>query len=102
MTLLVCREPGCPKFRPCPQHPEPDHRSPSSRRTSTHEWQTRTRPRILARDRYTCQRCGTNLLTLPPRLRQVDHRIPVSKGGTDADTNLIAVCGDCNNRRGNR
>jgi 5-methylcytosine-specific restriction endonuclease McrA len=120
MSPLVCHEPGCPNFRPCslhsnterrePTHPNfrpiatqpAEHRSPSSVRTSTHAWQKRIRPFVLARDRYRCHWCHVDLLTLKPHERQVDHLDPVSKGGTDDPSTLVAACGPCNNRRGNR
>lgn len=43
--------------------------------------------RIKLRDQYTCQKCG--------RLTDegdVDHRIPLAKGGTDKDDNLQYLC----------
>lgn len=48
---------------------------------------------ILERDKV-CQECGgeENL--------QLDHIIPVSRGGNDSETNLRLLCGDCNRRRG--
>lgn len=49
----------------------------------------------LKRDRYTCLWCGQPATT-------VDHLIPSSKGGSDLPRNLIASCGECNSRRGNR
>lgn len=50
---------------------------------------------ILKRDDYRCQLCGRtaagHLVVL-----HVDHRHPVSKGGTDDDANLWTLCSDCN------
>jgi 5-methylcytosine-specific restriction endonuclease McrA len=92
----VCREPGCPNLRPCSTHPEPDNRSPSSRRTSTHAWQKRIRPFILRRDHGICHICKR------PGADQVDHLTPVSMGGTDDPSNLAAAHARCNNERGNR
>ncbi|MBI1801457.1 MAG: HNH endonuclease [Chloroflexi bacterium] len=58
-----------------------------------------TRRTVLARDQYTCQYCGTqpgkNNLT-------VDHVIPRSKGGLTLWENVVAACGGCNQRKGNR
>lgn len=39
------------------------------------------RPMILARDNYTCQKCGNSIAKEPNLLLEVDHIIPVSKWG---------------------
>lgn len=47
----------------------------------------RTVERIKVRDKYTCQVCG--------RITQegdVDHKVPLSKGGADLDHNLQYIC----------
>lgn len=52
---------------------------------------------VFARDSFTCQYCGKR----PPEvILEVDHIHPVSKGGLDDLTNLLASCYDCN--RGKR
>jgi len=51
------------------------------------------RYKILKRDRNTCQSCGARS---PEVELEVDHKIPVSKGGTDNEDNLITRCRDCN------
>ena len=56
------------------------------------------RARILARDGWTCQYCGND----EHALMTVDHVIPISKGGTDEDSNLISACQRCNYSKGNR
>lgn len=49
-----------------------------------------TRRRILERDNYSCVYCGgCDEL-------EVDHRLPVSKGGTNDDENPCAACRSCN------
>ncbi len=48
-----------------------------------------TRRAILARDGYLCARCGAYADT-------VDHRYPLSLGGSSHDANLIALCQHCN------
>lgn len=51
----------------------------------------RTRFEVLRRDNHTCRYCRStdNPLT-------IDHVTPVSLGGTDDPTNLVAACQDCN------
>ena len=57
------------------------------------------RHRILKRDRHTCQGCGARA---PDVELEVDHVIPVSKGGTDDDSNLKTLCKECNIGKGNK
>jgi 5-methylcytosine-specific restriction endonuclease McrA len=52
----------------------------------------RIRARILRRDRGTCYVCGSPAT-------HVDHIIPASRGGSDDDTNLAAMCVTCHNRK---
>lgn len=58
-----------------------------------------SRKNILLRDDYTCQYCAESFdsdeLTL-------DHIMPVSRGGKDLWTNVVAACKDCNHTKGNR
>ncbi len=44
-----------------------------------------------------CMYCGT----IKGRI-EVEHRLPVSRGGTDRWDNLVLACFDCNSRKGNR
>lgn len=53
----------------------------------------RLRFRILRRDNFTCRYCG---VSAPQVKLQVDHTIPVSKGGTNDFSNLITSCFECN------
>ena len=59
-------------------------------------WQRRKR-RVKRRDGAICHYCG---LFSPDG--QVDHIIPLSRGGTDALENLAWACADCNNSKGDR
>lgn len=48
---------------------------------------------IFKRDEFTCQYCGS----FPPNvLLHLDHIIPVSKGGSNDEDNLITACEACN------
>jgi len=57
------------------------------------------RYKILKRDRNTCQSCGARA---PDVELEVDHKIPVSKGGTDEEDNLITKCVACNRGKSNK
>ena len=49
---------------------------------------------IFSRDNNLCHYCGQPA-------SQIDHKVPVSHGGTDLTTNLVASCAKCNNLKGN-
>lgn len=53
----------------------------------------RLRFSIFARDNFTCKYCGKQSDEVPLHL---DHVIPVSKGGTNDESNLVTSCRDCN------
>lgn len=54
---------------------------------------------IFKRDGFTCIYCGN----VPPRVvLEVDHVIPVSKGGSNHIDNLVSSCMDCNRGKSNR
>jgi len=55
------------------------------------------RHKILKRDRFTCQACGARA---PDVELEVDHKIPVFRGGTDEESNLTTLCIDCNRGKG--
>lgn len=58
-----------------------------------------TRKRVLNRDAWTCTACGKPLQDADAT---VDHVVPKSKGGTDADWNLRSLCRKCNSEKGDR
>lgn len=55
----------------------------------------RLRFKILQRDNFTCKYCGRNVKDNNVKLH-VDHKIPISKGGSNNVDNLITSCSDCN------
>jgi 5-methylcytosine-specific restriction endonuclease McrA len=57
------------------------------------------RTRILARDGYRCQYCGTRGGTFD---LTIDHILPVSRGGSTSPDNLVSACFACNQRKGDR
>jgi len=48
---------------------------------------------ILERDRFRCTLCGKSARETK---LEVDHNVPVAKGGTDTLDNLRTLCFDCN------
>lgn len=61
----------------------------SSRRD--YRWK-KTRLRVLARDSHTCAYCGDVA-------NEVDHIIPLVRGGSDDMENLVACCRSCNSSK---
>lgn len=54
---------------------------------------------VFKRDLFTCQYCGSS----PPSVvLEVDHLIPVAKGGDNSIDNLVAACFDCNRGKSDR
>lgn len=59
-------------------------------------WQrvrTRTRLLVFQRDGHLCRRCGSG------RFPEVDHVIPLAKGGSNDPSNLQVLCRSCNRRK---
>jgi 5-methylcytosine-specific restriction endonuclease McrA len=63
------------------------------RRLPAADWEI-VRTIVFARDEYTCVYCGSE-----ERLH-VDHRIPVSRGGSNGFDNLVTACAPCNQSKG--
>ena len=61
---------------------------------------SKLRHMIIERDEYTCQQCGNSTFQEPNLLLEVDHIIPVSKGGITTEDNLQTLCWKCNRRKG--
>ncbi len=74
------------------------------------EWQISLRPvrsiapklryEILERDNFRCVLCGDD--SEAGAQLEVDHIVPVSKGGTDDRSNLRALCWACNAGKGDK
>ena len=68
---------------------------PSQGRRSTplpKGWESRTRPRILRRDRRKCQWPTDADVICGEPATDVDHKTPAYLGGSDEDDNLWALC----------
>lgn len=57
---------------------------------------------IKKRDCFTCQKCGISILDEPHLLLEVDHIIPLSKGGVTTYENLQTLCWCCNRKKGGK
>lgn len=55
--------------------------------------------KVFVRDNFTCQYCGRTPKKHGVTL-EIDHKIPVSKGGTNELDNLVTSCSDCNRGKG--
>lgn len=60
----------------------------------------RLRRYIIDRDHNTCKNCGNSTMNEPNLLLEVDHIIPVSKGGITSEENLQTLCWKCNRSKG--
>ena len=58
-----------------------------------------TRRNIFFRDRNRCQYCGK---VFPQAELNLDHVVPLSRGGTSSWDNVVCACIPCNSRKGNR
>jgi hypothetical protein len=52
---------------------------------------------VLERDNYTCRYCGDS-----PERMCADHVIPLSRGGSNDESNLVACCLPCNSSKSDR
>ena len=57
---------------------------------------SKLRQRINERDNFACKKCGVSLEQEPHLLLEIDHIIPIAKGGMTAEDNLLTLCWRCN------
>ena len=55
---------------------------------------------IKERDNFTCKCCNNSIQQEPNLLLEIDHIIPVSKGGITSEENLQTLCWKCNRSKG--
>lgn len=61
---------------------------------------SKLREKIKIRDNYTCQNCGLSIKDEENLLLEIDHVIPLSKGGITSEDNLQTLCWKCNRSKG--
>ncbi|RLV10219.1 HNH endonuclease [Streptomyces griseocarneus] len=94
----ICMTVGCTSVTVrsgrCEKHAPPKRGWGRSARNSSRpgDW-NRRRALVLARDRFTCQRCGARADL------EVDHIVPVARGGTWELDNLWVLCRSCHRRK---
>lgn len=57
---------------------------------------------IKKRDNFTCCNCGNSTQVEPNLLLEIDHIIPVSKGGRTEEDNLQTLCWKCNREKSDK
>ena len=60
------------------------------------------RQHIKERDHFTCKYCGASIEKEPNLLLEIDHIVPVSKGGLTTEDNLQTLCWRCNRKKGSK
>jgi hypothetical protein len=62
----------------------------------------RFREFIKKRDNYTCKHCSISVIDEPHLLLEVDHIMPISRGGQSTEDNLQTLCWRCNRSKSNK
>lgn len=60
------------------------------------------REHIKKRFNYTCCNCGNSIYNEPNLLLEIDHIIPISKGGRTVESNLQTLCWKCNRSKSSK
>jgi hypothetical protein len=63
---------------------------------------SKLREKIKERDRYICQICSISVTNERNLLLEIDHIVPLSKGGFTVEENLQTLCWKCNRRKGSK
>lgn len=61
---------------------------------------TSLRTKIKERDNYTCCICHASIVDEPHLLLEIDHIVPLAKGGMTTEDNLQTLCWRCNRSKG--
>lgn len=67
-------------------------------------WPSWLHEALMHREKGRCALCGTDLTHVYgiDKKPQIDHIVPISKGGSNDPTNLQLICHECNQKKGNR
>lgn len=57
------------------------------------------RNKIKQRDGFSCKICKVNTVKEPTLLLEIDHIVPISKGGLTVEDNLQCLCWKCNRKK---
>ena len=57
---------------------------------------------IKQRDNFTCCSCGNSTMQEPNLLLEIDHIVPVAKGGCTTEENLQTLCWKCNRAKSDK
>jgi len=60
------------------------------------------RERIKSRDNFCCKKCSLSIQDEKNLLLEIDHIIPLSKGGITSEDNLQTLCWRCNRTKGSK
>ena len=63
---------------------------------------SKLRENIKIRDNHTCQICSLSIEDEKNLLLEIDHIIPLSKGGITSENNLQTLCWKCNRSKGSK
>lgn len=63
---------------------------------------SKLRQKIKERDNFTCKYCGASVAQEPHLLLEIDHIVPISKGGLTSEDNLQTLCWRCNRSKGSK
>ena len=96
-----CSHPGCPELtdgRYCDCHKKQEdirynryQRDPATRKRYNRSWE-KIRARYMSAHPF-CERCLTaGRIT---KVEEVHHKLPLSKGGTHDESNLMSLCTSC-------
>ena len=60
------------------------------------------REKIKNRDNFTCCKCNNYTKKEPNLLLEIDHIVPIAKGGMTTEDNLQTLCWKCNRTKGSK